>query len=55
MAIAPTATISSIVGMSQSIEPAYSQLYVRANMSGDFTIANANLVHDLKGWGVGTR
>ena len=36
MAIPPTATISNIVGVSQSIEPAYSQLYVKANMSGDF-------------------
>jgi ribonucleoside-diphosphate reductase alpha chain len=52
MAIAPTATISNIVGVSQSIEPAYSQLYVKANMSGDFTIANANLVHDLKARGL---
>ena len=52
MAIAPTATISKIVGVSQSIEPAYGRLYVKANMSGDFTVANANLVHDLKGRGV---
>jgi ribonucleoside-diphosphate reductase alpha chain len=52
MAIAPTATISNIAGVSQSIEPAYGQLYVKANMSGDFTIANANLVHDLKGRGL---
>ena len=48
MAIAPTATISNIVGVSQSIEPSYSQLYVKANMSGDFTVVNAGLVHDLK-------
>ncbi len=48
LAIAPTATISNIVGVSQSIEPAYSQLYVKANMSGDFTVVNAHLVHDLK-------
>lgn len=48
MAIAPTATISNIVGVSQSIEPSYSQLYVKANMSGDFTVVNADLVRDLK-------
>ena len=48
MAIAPTATISNIVSVSQSIEPSYSQLYVKANMSGDFTVVNADLVHDLK-------
>ncbi|MGQ3671485.1 ribonucleoside-diphosphate reductase subunit alpha [Xanthobacter sp. TB0136] len=52
LAIAPTATISNIVGVSQSIEPAYSQLYVKANMSGDFTVVNANLVHDLKARGL---
>jgi len=38
--------------VSQSIEPAYSQLYVKANMSGDFTVVNANLVHDLKARGL---
>ena len=52
MAIAPTATISNIVGVSQSIEPSYSQLYVKANMSGDFTVVNAALVHDLKARGL---
>ncbi|MFC7397245.1 ribonucleoside-diphosphate reductase subunit alpha [Chelatococcus sp. GCM10030263] len=52
MAIAPTATISNIVGVSQSIEPSYSQLYVKANMSGDFTVVNADLVHDLKARGL---
>ncbi|SFC25890.1 ribonucleoside-diphosphate reductase alpha chain [Bosea sp. CRIB-10] len=52
MAIAPTATISNIVGVSQSIEPSYSQLYVKANMSGDFTVVNAGLVHDLKARGL---
>lgn len=52
MAIAPTATISNIVGVSQSIEPSYSQLYVKANMSGDFTVVNAALVHDLKAGGL---
>jgi len=52
MAIAPTATISNIVGVSQSIEPSYSQLYVKANMSGDFTVVNAALVRDLKARGL---
>jgi ribonucleoside-diphosphate reductase alpha chain len=52
MAIAPTATISNIVGVSQSIEPSYSQLYVKANMSGDFTVVNADLVRDLKARGL---
>jgi ribonucleoside-diphosphate reductase alpha chain len=48
MAIAPTATISNIVGVSQSIEPAFRNLYVKANMSGDFTVVNPYLVADLK-------
>jgi ribonucleoside-diphosphate reductase alpha chain len=48
MAIAPTATISNICGVSQSIEPAYQNLFVKSNMSGDFTVVNAALVHDLK-------
>jgi ribonucleoside-diphosphate reductase alpha chain len=48
MAIAPTATISNICGVGQSIEPAYQNLYVKSNMSGDFTVVNAFLVRDLK-------
>lgn len=48
MAVAPTATISNICGVSQSIEPAYRNLFVKSNMSGDFTVVNAALVRDLK-------
>lgn len=52
MAIAPTATISNICGVAQSIEPAYRNLYVKANMSGDFTVVNPGLVRDLKARGL---
>lgn len=52
MAIAPTATISNICGVTQSIEPTYQNLFVKSNMSGDFTLANASLVHDLKARGL---
>lgn len=48
MAIAPTATISNIVGVSQSIEPTYQNLYVKSNLSGEFTVVNPYLVEDLK-------
>ncbi|ELY50974.1 ribonucleoside-diphosphate reductase subunit alpha [Natronolimnohabitans innermongolicus] len=48
MAIAPTATISTINGTTPSIEPLYSNLYVKSNMSGDFTIINDYLVEDLQ-------
>ena len=48
MAIAPTATISNIVGVSQSIEPAYQNLFVKSNLSGEFTVVNPSLVRDLK-------
>ncbi|MFB6128154.1 MAG: ribonucleoside-diphosphate reductase subunit alpha, partial [Halorhabdus sp.] len=48
MAIAPTATVSTINGTTASIEPQYSNLYVKSNMSGDFTIVNDHLVADLR-------
>jgi ribonucleoside-diphosphate reductase alpha chain len=48
LAIAPTATISNICGVTQSIEPTYQNLFVKSNMSGDFTVVNASLVRDLK-------
>jgi ribonucleotide reductase alpha subunit len=48
LAIAPTATISTIVGASQSIEPDYTHLSVKSNLSGEFTTINAFLVNDLK-------
>lgn len=48
MAIAPTATISNIVGVSQSIEPTYQNLFVKSNLSGEFTVVNPYLVVDLK-------
>lgn len=47
LAIAPTATISNIQGVSQSIEPLYTNLYVKSNLSGEFTIVNEALVRDL--------
>ena len=48
MAIAPTATIANITGVSQSIEPTYQNLYVKSNLSGEFTVVNHYLVRDLK-------
>ena len=48
MAIAPTATIANITGVSQSIEPTYQNLYVKSNLSGEFTVINPYLVNDLK-------
>jgi len=48
MAIAPTATISNICGVTQSIEPTYQNLYIKSNLSGEFTVINPYLVQDLK-------
>lgn len=48
MAIAPTATISNICGVAQSIEPTYQNLFVKSNLSGEFTVVNSYLVNDLK-------
>lgn len=52
MAIAPTATISSIVGASPSIEPYYSVLYVYSTLSGEFTMVNESFVNDAKKIGI---
>ncbi|MCP5167775.1 MAG: ribonucleoside-diphosphate reductase subunit alpha [Pseudomonadales bacterium] len=52
MAIAPTATIANITGVSQSIEPTYQNLYVKSNLSGEFTVVNPYLVTDLKARGL---
>ena len=52
MAIAPTATIANITGVTQSIEPTYQNLYVKSNLSGEFTVVNPYLVHDLKARGL---
>ncbi len=52
MAIAPTATISNISGCYPCIEPIYKNLYVKANISGDFTVVNSYLVEDLKKLGL---
>jgi ribonucleoside-diphosphate reductase alpha chain len=48
LAIAPTATIANITGVSQSIEPTFQNLYVKSNLSGEFTVANQFMVADLK-------
>ena len=52
MAIAPTATISNIAGCFPCIEPIYKNIYVKANMSGEFTVVNKYLVEDLKKLGL---
>ena len=52
VAIAPTATISNIVGVSACIEPEYQNLYVKSNLSGEFTMTNEHLVRDLKAQGL---
>ena len=52
LAIAPTATISNIIGVSQSIEPTFQNLYVKSNLSGEFTVINTYLVEDLKRLGL---
>lgn len=52
MAIAPTATISNITGVSQSIEPTYKQLFSKSNLSGEFVAPNTYLVDDLKRLGI---
>lgn len=52
MAIAPTATISNICGVSQSIEPTYQNMFVKSNLSGEFTVVNPHLVAELKKHGL---
>ena len=52
MAIAPTATISNICGVSQSIEPTYQNLFVKSNLSGEFTVVNPYLIKDLRTHGI---
>nr|WP_315228726.1 ribonucleoside-diphosphate reductase subunit alpha [uncultured Albidiferax sp.] len=52
VAIAPTATISNIIGVDASIEPCFGNLSVKSNLSGEFTVINSYLVHDLKRLGL---
>src|SRR5712672_306893 len=52
VAIAPTATSSNIIGVSASIEPNYQNLFVKSNLSGEFTVVNEYLVRDLKKMGL---
>jgi ribonucleoside-diphosphate reductase alpha chain len=55
MAIAPTATIANIVGVSSCIDPTYKNIFVKSNLSGEFTVANEYLVEDLKARGLWDR
>jgi ribonucleoside-diphosphate reductase alpha chain len=52
IAIAPTATISNIIGVSACIEPTYQNIFVKSNLSGEFTVINEYLVADLKALGI---
>jgi ribonucleoside-diphosphate reductase alpha chain len=52
VAIAPTATISNIIGVSACIEPTYQNIFVKSNLSGEFTVINEHLVADLKQMGL---
>lgn len=52
LAIAPTATIANIIGVSQGIEPIYQNLYVKSNLSGEFTVLNPSMVRDLMALGI---
>jgi ribonucleoside-diphosphate reductase alpha chain len=52
VAIAPTATISNIIGVSACIEPTYQNIFVKSNLSGEFTVMNEHLVADLKELGL---
>ena len=52
VAIAPTATIANIIGVSACIEPTYQNLFVKSNLSGEFTVVNEYLVRDLKRLGI---
>jgi ribonucleoside-diphosphate reductase alpha chain len=52
IAIAPTATISNIIGVSACIEPTYQNIFVKSNLSGEFTVINDRLVADLKQLGL---
>lgn len=52
LAIAPTATIANIIGVSASIEPTYQNIFVKSNLSGEFTVVNEYLVNELKSLGL---
>ncbi len=52
MAIAPTATIANIIGVTSSVEPLYKNIFVKSNLSGEFTVVNEFLVEDLKNNGL---